>query len=252
MPLAYSEMTTSDSPSSRRLCLGTVFGSKRPRSVARHLQLDGADLRRHALARRAVSRIAAPLLLCMLGIPKMLLHFGLEARLQHLPHQLRQEPALTRQVDPVGLRLRHQLRGQILHRRHHLSKLGAWRRLAPSGATAPPDYLFTRAGIPRVVLCVAHQHAPSRLPAIRLSRRSGHATYTEVRTHPRAVVGYSFGAGSSVTCGVPPSTPVRPSNLRVISMPFLVISTSTRLLAWFPSRSLMTLSTRWTSDLSSA
>lgn len=46
----------------------------------------------------------------------MLGHLDLEAGLQHMPHQIRQQPTLTGQRDPVLTSTRHKLLSPLAHR----------------------------------------------------------------------------------------------------------------------------------------
>src|SRR5829696_3726339 len=96
IPPAYSETIMSDRPPRRRSPLGTSRGSKLP------------------LRSRGVARSISPT-----SLPS----------LQHPFHQLRQKPALTGQLDPALVHLRHQLiqKAGLDQPVHRLLSLAPWK-----------------------------------------------------------------------------------------------------------------------------
>ncbi len=142
--------------------LGDRHRRERALSVARHRQIDLADLGLDAFGRRPVARVRRPASLGgMTLVAQMLGHLDLQAGLEHLAHQTRQQPPVAGQLHALSTRPGHQMLGPVLHR-----------RLAGSVASRQ-----------RGQILISHRHDPSR-PTAHSCGPSDHARYTKFRTVP--------------------------------------------------------------------
>ena len=87
-------------------------------TVARHPQVDLADLGRHRLGRRPVAAVAAAAALDgVTFVAEMVGHLDLQTGLQHLAHQPGQQPVVAGQLDTFGAGPGDQLGRPVPHRR---------------------------------------------------------------------------------------------------------------------------------------
>ena len=89
--------------------LGDRYRRERPRPIPRHCQLNLADLGRHRLGRRPVTRVPRPAAhRSVTLIAQMIGHLDLETGLEDLTDQTRQQTPLAGQLHALGARPGHQ------------------------------------------------------------------------------------------------------------------------------------------------
>jgi hypothetical protein len=134
--------------------------------VARHVDLDLADLGQDRLRAAAVTRVAAVATFRRVpGVAEVVLHLHLERRLQHRLRQIAQQAAGADQLDPLAPRTINQLTskrllaGGILRDRRHLLRHYELPSASPTaGKSGPRSYTVNRT-VPRDRLGgLIHEH----------------------------------------------------------------------------------------------
>src|SRR5262249_7672654 len=125
---------------------------KRSIAIARHVDLDLADLGQDRLRAAAVARVAAVATFRrVLGVAEVGVHLHLQRRFQHRLRQIAQQPTPTNQLDPLATgpldqlpRQRFLAGGRLRDRRHLLRHYELPSASHTAGKSGPRSYTVSR------------------------------------------------------------------------------------------------------------